>query len=265
LVNEHDGKFLAGGHSLIPTMNLRLADPGTLVDIGRLDDLKGISAGNGSVRIGALTTHAQIAASGDVPQGLSEAAAGIGDPQVRNRGTIGGNVAHADPASDHPTILVALGATIHLTGSGGDRSVAAADFFKGLFETDLAEGEIVTAVEVPNEGAGSGSAYAKLFNPASRYAMVGVGASVTVEGGKCTAASVGGGGLTPAARKASSVEAALVGNALDEATIAAAAEAVSNDLGDEVLGDIHADADYRRAMAVVFAKRAISKAAERAG
>jgi carbon-monoxide dehydrogenase medium subunit len=265
LVNEHDGKFLAGGHSLIPTMNLRLADPGTLVDIGRLDDLKGISAGNGSVRIGALTTHAQIAASGDVPQGLSEAAAGIGDPQVRNRGTIGGNVAHADPASDHPTILVALGATIHLTGSGGDRSVAAADFFKGLFETDLAEGEIVTAVEVPNEGAGSGSAYAKLFNPASRYAMVGVGASVTVEGGKCTAASVGVGGLTPAARKASSVEAALVGNALDEATIAAAAEAISNDLGDEVLGDIHADADYRRAMAVVFAKRAISKAAERAG
>ncbi|MDX1522384.1 MAG: FAD binding domain-containing protein, partial [Anaerolineae bacterium] len=159
LRSQHDGKFLAGGHSLIPTMNLRLADPGSLIDIGRLSDLKGISVSNGSVRIGALTTHAMVAASGDVPAGLAEAAGMIGDPQVRNRGTVGGNVAHADPASDLPTILTALGATFHLTGPGGDRTVAAADFFTGLFETALGEDEMVTAVEVPTEGSGSGSAY----------------------------------------------------------------------------------------------------------
>jgi len=265
LAGKHDGKFLAGGHSLIPTMNLRLADPGCLVDIGRISDLSGISTGNGSVKIGALTTHATIAASSEVPASLSEAAGMIGDPQVRNRGTIGGNVAHADPASDHPTVLTALGATINISSSGGDRSVAAADFFQGLFETDLNESEIVTSVDVPSEGAGTGSAYVKLFNPASRYAMVGVAASVTVEGGKCTAATVAMGGLTPNAKRAPSVEAALVGNALDEATISAAATAIANDIGDDVLGDIHASSDYRRSMAAVFAARAITAAAGRTG
>ena len=266
LLGQHSGaKVLAGGHSLIPAMNLRLADPGVLVDIGRIEGLKGISAGNGSVRIGALTTHAMVAASDAVPQMLSEAAGWIGDPQVRNRGTVGGNIAHADPASDLPTVMVALGATFHISGPNGDRSAAAADFFKGLFETDLAEGEIVTAVEVPKPGAGAGGAYAKLFNPASRYAMVGAAAVVTVAGGKCSAASVAIGGLTPCARKASSVEAALVGKALDEGTIAAAAAAVQNDLGDDILGDIHASTDYRKAMATVYVKRALTKAAERAG
>lgn len=265
LLGQHSGaKVLAGGHSLIPTMNLRLADPGVLIDIGRIGELKGISVTNGSVRIGALTTHAMIAASGDVPTVLSEAAGWIGDPQVRNRGTIGGNISHADPASDLPTVLTALGATIHITGAGGDRTVAAPDFFTGLFETALAEGEIVTAIEVPVHGSGTGSAYAKLFNPASRYAMVGAAAVVTVSGGTCTAAGVAVGGLTPHATKAPSVEAALVGKALDEAAIAAAAEAVQNDLGDDILGDIHASADYRKAMASVYVKRAVTAAAGRA-
>ncbi|MFQ5612784.1 MAG: FAD binding domain-containing protein [Anaerolineae bacterium] len=267
LLGQHSGaKVLAGGHSLIPLMNLRLTDPGVLIDIGRIDGLKGISAGGGSVRIGALTPHAAIASSGDVPQALSEAAGMIGDPQVRNRGTIGGNIAHADPASDLPTVLTALGATIHIAGPGGERSVAAADFFTGLFETALADGELVTAVEVPVQGSGSGSAYAKLFNPASRYAMVGAAAVITVAGGTCSAASVAVGGLTPSATKAPSVEAALVGQVLDEATIAAAAGAVQNDLGGDTLGvgDIHASADYRREMAAVFVKRAVTAAAERA-
>lgn len=265
LAKQHsEFKFLAGGHSLIPAMNLRLADPGTLIDIGRLDDLKGISANNGSIRVGALTTHAMVAASGDVPAAMSEAAGWIGDPQVRNRGTIGGNVAHADPASDMPAVLVALGATFHMTGPNGDRTVAAADFFTGLFETALEDGEIITAVEVAGEGAGTGSAYAKLFNPASGYAMVGVAATVTVENGQCTAAGVAIGGATPHAVKAPSVEATLVGKALDANTIAAAAEAAQNDLGDDILSDIHASADYRRAMATVYVKRAITAAAERA-
>jgi carbon-monoxide dehydrogenase medium subunit len=265
LLGQHGGaKVLAGGHSLIPAMNLRLDDPGVLIDIGRIGELKGISTGNGSVRIGALTTHATIAASADVPQVLSEAASMIGDPQVRNRGTIGGNIAHADPASDLPTVLTALGATFHITGAKGNRTVAATDFFKGLFETALAEGEIVTAIEVPVPGSGSGSAYAKLFNPASRYCMVGAAAVVTVKGNNCESASVAIGGLTVSATKAPSVEAALVGQKLDESTIAAAAEAVQNDLGDDVIGDIHASADYRKAMASVYVKRAVTAAAERA-
>jgi carbon-monoxide dehydrogenase medium subunit len=264
LMQQHGGKFLAGGHSLIPVMNLRLADPGVLIDIGRLSDLKGISAQNGSVRVGALTTHATIAASDLVPRAMSEAAGWIGDTQVRNRGTIGGNVAHADPASDMPTVLVALNATFHISGPNGDRTVAAANFFVDLFATALQEGELLTAVEVPKPGAGTGSAYAKLVNPASGYAMVGAAAVVTVQGGQCTAASIAVGGLTPRAMKAPSVEAALVGQSLNAETIAAAAQAVQNDLGDEVLGDIHASADYRRAMVSVYVKRAITAAVERA-
>jgi aerobic carbon-monoxide dehydrogenase medium subunit len=264
LLGQHQGaKVLAGGHSLIPAMNLRLADPGVLVDIGRIAELKGISRSGSSVRVGALSTHASIAASTDVPQALSEAAGMIGDPQVRNRGTIGGNISHADPASDLPTVLTALGATIRVTGPNGQRTVTASNFFKGLFETDLTEGELVTAIEVPVHGPGTGSAYAKLFNPASRYAMVGAAAVVTVSGGRCSAATVAVGGLTLHATRVPSVESALVGKALDAATIAAAAEAVQNDLGQDIIGDIHASADYRRAMANVYVKRVVTAAAAR--
>jgi carbon-monoxide dehydrogenase medium subunit len=264
LMQQHGGKFLAGGHSLIPVMNLRLADPGALIDIGRLSNLKGISAQGNTIRVGALTTHAMVAASDIVPKAMSEAAGWIGDLQVRNRGTIGGNVAHADPASDMPTVLIALGATFHISGANGDRTVAATDFFVDLFTTALQDGEILTAIEVPKSGAGSGSAYAKLVNPASGYAMVGAAAVVTVQGGTCTAASIAVGGATPYARKAPSVEAALVGKALNANTIAAAAAAAQNDLGDDILSDIHASADYRKAMVAVYVKRAITAAAERA-
>jgi len=260
LVQEHGGKFLAGGHSLIPVMNLRLADPGALVDIGRLD-MKGISTSSSGVTIGALTTHAMVAASGDVPTALSEAAGKIGDPQVRNRGTVGGNIAHADPASDLPTVLLALKATINTNG----RSIPADDFFVDLFTTALDEGEIITSVSVASEGANTGSAYAKLVNPASRYAMVGAAAQVTVQNGVCTAASVAVGGLTPKATRARSVEAALVGQPLNSDTLAAAAAAVTNDLDpDDILGDIHASAEYRQQMAPVFVRRALATAVSRA-
>jgi carbon-monoxide dehydrogenase medium subunit len=264
LLGQHRGaKLLAGGHSLIPAMNLRLDDPGVLIDIGRISELRGITAANGSVRIGALTTHATIAASTNVPQVLSEAASMIGDPQVRNRGTIGGNISHADPASDLPTVLTALNATIHIAGAGGNRTVAAREFFTGLFETAVEEGEIITTIEVPVPASGGGSAYAKLFNPASRYCMVGAAAVVTANGGNCTTASVAVGGLTTHATKAPSVEAVLVGKPLNGGTIAAAADAIQNDLGDDILGDIHASADYRKAMANVYLKRALTAAAER--
>ena len=273
LLQEHQGaKLLAGGHSLLPLMKLRLADPGTLIDIGRIDELKGITTQNGRVRIGALTPHVEVERSDAVPWALSQAASGIGDPMVRNRGTVGGNLAHADPASDLPTVFLALDATMHITGpyssSNGNastRTVPANDFFTGFYATALEEGEILTAVEVAREQAGTGSAYAKLANPASRYAMIGAAAVITLEGGVCTQASVAIGGLTPHATKAHSVEAALVGQTLSDDTIDAAAAAVDNDLVEQVLGDIHASAEYRRQILPTFVGRAIRAAASRAG
>ncbi|HEX6386473.1 MAG TPA: xanthine dehydrogenase family protein subunit M [Anaerolineae bacterium] len=271
LMGQHSGaKFLAGGHSLIPIMNLRLADPGVLIDIGRIGELKGITVTrDGGCVIGALTTHAEVAANTDVPTALSEAAGMIGDPQVRNRGTVGGNVAHADPASDLPTVLTALDATFEIVGANGSREVTAKDFFVDLFTTALQDGEILRSIRIrsPHPGrmynAAAGSAYEKLFNPASRYAMVGAAATVIVENGQCTAAGVAIGGLTPHATQAASVEAALVGKALDADTIAAAAAEVANDLGDDILGDIHASADYRRQVAPVFVRRALETAVSR--
>lgn len=259
-----EAKLLAGGHSLLPAMKLRLAEPSTLVDIGRIEDLRGISyGGRGDVDcIGPLTTHATIASS-NVAEALAEAAGGVGDPQVRNRGTIGGNIAHADPASDLPTVLVALGALISVQGPNGERSIDAADFFVDLFETNLAEDELITLICVPCRSAGTGSAYAKLFNPASRYAMVGAAASVTLSGDTIASASVAVGGLTPTATRGSSVENALQGQTAD--AIGDASQAILNDIGDDILGDIHASADYRRGVLPTFVQRALSSAVARAG
>lgn len=267
LLGQHDeAKFIAGGHSLLPAMKLRLSTPETLIDIGRIDELKGITPlRDGGFRIGALTTHAMVAAAGELPDGLTEAAAQIGDPQVRNVGTVGGNVAHADPASDLPTVLVALRATLEIQGPNGPRELAADEFFIDLFTTDLGADEILVAVRIPRQPAGSGSAYAKMVNPASRYAMVGAAAVLEMRGDTCHAASVAVGGLTPTARRARAVQAALTGNALTDDAITAAAAAVDADLGDDVEGDIHASADYRRAMAPVFVKRALMSARDRAG
>ena len=267
LLLQHPGaKLLAGGHSLIPLLKLRLTTPPALIDIGRLDELKGISVTDGRVRIGALTTHAELAASSELAErcpALGEAAGLIGDPAVRNRGTIGGNVAHADPASDLPTVLRALDATIAVTVDDGERSIPAADFFEGMMETALGDHDIVTAIEVPAAGAGQGQAYVKFSHPASRYAVVGAAAAVTLVGGTVGAVAVALGGLVPAARRADSVEEALAGQAPTADVIAAAAAAVSADLGDELIGDIYASAEYRRAMAPVCVKRALRAAIER--
>ena len=269
LLQQHPGaKLLAGGHSLIPLLKLRLATPPALIDIGRLDELKGISVANGRVRIGALTTHAELAASSELAARcpvLGEAAGLIGDPAVRNRGTIGGNVAHADPASDLPTVLCAIDATIVVSGGGGERSIPAADFFEGMMETALGDHDIVTAIEVPAAPAGQGQAYIKFSHPASRYAVVGAAASVTLAGGSISAAAVALGGLVPVATRATSVEQALAGQTPSADAIAAAAAAVSADLGDDLIGDIYASAEYRRAMAPVSVKRALTAAVKRAG
>jgi aerobic carbon-monoxide dehydrogenase medium subunit len=253
-------KLLAGGHSLIPLLKLRLAMPTAVIDIGRVSELRGITRSEGSLRIGALTTHAEIAASADLRQSaaaLAEAAAQIGDPAVRNRGTIGGNVAHADPASDLPTVLVALGAHIHVVGPRGERTIDAAHFFTGIMTTALAEDEIVSSVVVPAAGRGEASAYAKFAHPASRYAVVGAAALVIVGQGKFSAVSAALGGLLPHARRLPSVEHALVHQPATEAAIAAAAARVLDDIGDQANGDLFASAEYRKAIAPVYVKRAL--------
>ena len=269
LLSDNDGaKILAGGHSLLPLMKLRLAAPAVLVDIGRIEALKGVSAGDGGITIGALTTHAEIASSDLVQQHapvLAEAAALVGDPAVRNRGTIGGSVSHSDPASDQPTVLTALGATFNVTGPGGDRSIAAADFATGLLENALAENEVLTSISVPSVASGAGSAYVKFSHPASRYAVVGAAAILSVSGGACSSASVVVGGVETTPARASSVEAALAGSDLSDAALDAAAAAVGGDLNGDPMGDVFASADYRRAMAAVYVRRALGAAASRAG
>ncbi|NQW23252.1 MAG: xanthine dehydrogenase family protein subunit M [SAR202 cluster bacterium] len=265
LSNDADAKLMAGGHSLIPLMKLRLARPGTVIDIGGIAELQGITANNGILRIGALTTHAQLAESPlvrDSARILWETAYGIGDPQVRNRGTIGGNVSHADPASDLPTVLVAMDAKFTIQGQGGitrrgSRTVAAADFFTGAFSTVLAENEILTAIEMPVLAANQHSEYAKMAHPATSYAVVGAAAVVTMDGNTCTVARVAVGGLTPSPVRGQSVEQALVGQELNAETIAAAANLIDNDLGSDIIGDIFASAEYRRAMAAIELKHAI--------
>ncbi len=264
LLAENPGaKLLAGGHSLIPLLKLRLAAPAALVDIGRIAELRGIALSGDTIRIGALTTHAELASSTVLKKSasaLADAAGQVGDPAVRNRGTIGGNIAHADPASDLPTVLVALGAQIVATRAQGERSIPAEQFFTGIMTTTLADDEIVTAVVVPASGPGQKSAYAKFSHPASRYAVVGVAALLTRRDGKCTAARVALGGLLPFAKRAPTVERAVIGTSADEATIKTAAAGVTADLGTDVTGDIFASAEYRAAVAPAYVRRALRAA-----
>ena len=266
---NQDARLLAGGHSLLPLMKLRQATPSALIDIGGIDELRGITVSNGTIRIGALTTHRAIETSEEVKQAcgmLAEVAEGIGDPQVRNRGTIGGNVAHADPGSDWPTVLTALNAQFFIQGPGGlarrgTRTVPAAEFFTGPLTTSLTESEILIAVEVPRLGPNQVAEYAKMGHPATSFAVVGAAVVVTIDGGRCTAASVAVGGLVPAPVRARAVETALVGQELTSESIAAASERVSIDLGDNVTGDsVFASADFRRAIAAVEVKHALNHA-----
>lgn len=260
---EDEGKFIAGGHSLLPVMKLRLSAPEQLVDIGRIAALKGISA-DGALTIGATVTHAEIAASPDVQlmcAALASAAGQIGDPPVRNFGTLGGNIAHADPASDPPTVLMAAGATINIQGTDGARSVSAEDFFVDLFETALEEGELITSVTLPDLS-GHRTAYAKFPHPASRYAIVGVGVVLEMDGDTCVSASVAVGGATVKAVKCAGAEAALAGSSLNDDALDAAAAAVKSDIDEWLAGDIAYPESYRQQMAAVYLKRAVKAALE---
>jgi len=264
LLAENPGaKLLAGGHSLIPLMRFRLARPEVVIDIGGIDGLRGIRITDGTINIGSLTTHAEIAGSADVQQAnglLAEAAGGIGDPAVRNRGTIGGNLAHADPASDWATVLTALGATVSVQGPSGSRTIAVGDFVEDAFTTGLGEDELITTVSVPVLAANQRAEYAKMAHPASFYAVVGGAVVVTMDGNRCTAASVAVGGLTPRPVKAAAVEQALSGTTLTMDSIADATSRLSEDIsaaGVDVIGDVYASADFRASVAPVEVKHAL--------
>jgi aerobic carbon-monoxide dehydrogenase medium subunit len=260
-----EGKILAGGHSLLPIMNLRLAQPSALIDIGKIPGLSGIREENGIIVIGAMTTHYMVESSALLKQKvpiLAETAAVIGDVQVRNRGTIGGSIAHADPAGDLPAAAVALDMQLKAVGPRGERILRAREFFVDILTTALHPDEILTEIRVPAFAARTGSAYEKFPNPASRYAIVGAAAVVTVDSnGVCQKASVGLNGITGKPVAAVGVEQALTGKRLNDQTIQEAAAKAADGL--EPLGDIFASAVYRAHLARVYTKRALAKASGR--
>ena len=251
-----DAKVLAGGHSLVPLMKLRLAQPALLIDLGRISELKGVSVDGQRLRIGAMTTHAEVASSPQVLQhapALAQAAHEIGDRQVRARGTIGGSLAHNDPAADLPAVMLALDAEFVLRTVGGERTVSAQDFFTGMLETALGPHEILSEVRV---AVAPRSSYAKYPNPASHYAIAGV--SVALQGnGTISSARIGVTGAAPLAFRAVSAEAALAGKTLNADSIDQAASAAYD--GRELLSDIHASAEYRANLIEVLTRRALAK------
>ncbi len=260
-----DGKILAGGHSLIPMMKLRLAQPAHLVDIGGIRELASIREEGGKIIIGGLVTHHAVETS-DVVRArlgmLSECAALIGDTQVRNRGTIGGSLAHADPAADYPAAVLALDGDIKIEGTGGSRVVKSDDFFIDLMTTAVQPGEVLAEVAFAPVAPGAGFAYLKHRQPASGFALVGVAALVTLDkNGNCDRARVGITGLGAKPFRAKAVEAALQGKAPAQAIAAAAAHAAD---GIDPLSDIHASAEFRAELARIYTRRALEAAAARA-
>jgi carbon-monoxide dehydrogenase medium subunit len=259
---KDEAKLLAGGHSLLPAMKLRLAQPKHLIDIGKVTGLAGIKEEGGTLVIGAMTTHHAIETSALLKSKcplLPEVAGHIGDPMVRNMGTIGGSLAHADPAADWPAAAIALSVELVAEGPKGKRTIKADDFFKGLLTTALADDEILTEIRVPAGGANVKSAYVKFPHPASRFAVVGVAAVLTMDGGKIAKASIGITGAGTKATRAKSVEAAIAGKAADAASIQAAAEKGAD--GVDVQADLQGSEEYKKHLLKVFSKRAIEAAA----
>lgn len=266
LRKKKDAKLLAGGHSLLPAMKLRMSSPAALIDMGRIKGLDGIRATKSSIRIGALATHADVADSKELQQAcgvLSEAASLIGDVQVRNRGTIGGSLAHADPAADYPTVILALDGDITATGARGKRKISAEKFFVDLFTTALKGSEVLTEVSVPVMKTGQGGAYLKHRHPASSYAVVGAAAVVAVKNGECRSARLVVGGATMTPVLVESAEKALVGRSPTSRAIAEAAAGVSEAL-ELPLSDLYASDEYRTHLAEVLSRRALTEAFKRA-
>lgn len=265
LAQSTDAKLLAGGHSLIPAMKLRMASVKKLIDVTGISELREIKVTGDKLEIGALATHASVEQS-DVVQkncaALADAAALIGDRQVRNHGTIGGSLAHADPAADYPALVLGLGAEIEIAGPGGTRTIPGDSFFTGLMSTALQPGEMIVKVHFPVLTKGTGAAYVKFPHPASRFAITGVAAMVAVDGsGTCTNARVGITGAAATAFRAANVETALVGSKLTAQDIANATANVADPA--DLLDDPAASAEYRAHLCNVLAKKAITIAAAR--
>ena len=262
LLQQHgeDAKIVAGGHSLVPTMKLRLATPGTLIDIGGISELKYINDKGDYLAIGAGATHWMIESSDLIQKkapGLSQAAAQVGDVQVRNRGTIGGVLAHSDPQADYPGVVLALNATLVVQGSRGERTIAVSDYFTGLWETALGDDELLTEVRIPTDSANANSCYLKFPQPASRYPYVGCAVAMDSNAGSCTDLRVGFSGVGETAFRDSGIEDALRGNILNESAIASASAKAAE--GRSVLSDVFVSEEYRRAMAQVYVKRALTQ------
>jgi carbon-monoxide dehydrogenase medium subunit len=253
-----DGKLIAGGHSLLPVMKLRFAQPAHLIDIRRVQELAGVREADGALLIGATTTHAAVASALGlrVPM-LAEAAGRIGDAQVRNMGTIGGSLAHADPAADLPAVVLALGAALRAVGRRGARTIPADQFFTGMFTSALAPDELLVEVRVPLPPARTGGAYEKYADPASGYAVVGVAAVVTLgDDGSVRQTRVGLTGLATHATRLAAVEQALTGKAATPELIEAAAARAADGLE---LRDV-SDAAYKANLAAVYTRRALTRA-----
>ena len=269
LLQQHgeDAKILAGGHSLIPLMKLRLAQPATLIDINHIAGLAYIKEQSGELRIGALTREAELDASELVRTRyplLADTARVIADPLVRNMATVGGNLAHADPANDHPATMLAYGASVVAVGPSGERVIPIADFFTGLFATALAPDEILTEIRIPAPQPRSGGAYVKLERKVGDYATAAVAAQITLDaGGACSYAGIGltAVGATPI--KATGAEAALRGQPLTDEAIRAAAQLAADE--SDPTADLRGPVEYKRAMVKELTKRALTRARERAG
>lgn len=262
LLNKHgeDAKLLAGGHSLIPLMKLRLAQPRILIDLKNVNGMNSIEEDNDTLVIGGMSTYYQLQSSDLIKNKLSmlsDAAGDVADPQVRNLGTIGGSLSHADPAADLPAVVIALNATIVVDSSTGQRVIKAEDFFLDLLTTELRANEVLREVRIPNPATNSGTAYLKFANKASHYAVVGVAVRITINNaGICEDASVGITGAGTHAVRAVETERALLGSKIDDVCIESASQKAVASV-DDFLGDVHASAEYREQLLQVFVKRAI--------
>lgn len=255
-----EDKILAGGHSLIPAMKLRLNMPEALVDISKIEALKEIRDNGESITIGAGATHGDISINPVLKKHVpvvAAAAGAIGDIQVRNRGTIGGSIAHADPSADWPAVLLAVDAKIVMASASGERVVDIDQFFKGFYETALVDGEIITEIKIPKSKANKNSSYAKFSQPASRFAIVGCAVAVEMEGPKVSRARVAFTGVSDTAYRARSIEEALVGGDLSEEHLEAACKGATS--GVDVMSDHFASEKYRAHLACVYAKRALRR------
>lgn len=255
-----DAKILAGGHSMVPAMKLRLSTPENVIDLGGIAELKSITDKGDHIAIGAMATHWMVEASDVIAAkapALRDAAAAIGDVQVRNRGTVGGALAHSDPAADYPGAILALDASMVIQGAGGQRVVSATDYFVALWETAVQPGELLVEIRIPTTAMNANSCYEKFAQPASRYPYVGCAVAMEKSGGVCKDVRVGFSGVGHVGFRDSSVEGAMKGQSLSAASVKAAADKATE--GVDVLSDWSVSEDYRRAMSRVYARRALTK------